>query len=69
LESQAQQSGSQPQSGGDVIVAVDGHDITGVDDLASYLDTQKKVGDTVTLKINRGGQEMTLDATLAEWPG
>jgi S1-C subfamily serine protease len=68
-ESQAQQSGSEPQSGGDVIVAVDGHDITGVDDLASYLDSQKKVGDTVTLKINRGGQEMTLNATLAEWPG
>jgi S1-C subfamily serine protease len=68
-ESQAQQSGSQPQGGGDVIVAVDGHDITGVDDLASYLDSQKKVGDTVTLKINRGGQEMTLNATLAEWPG
>jgi S1-C subfamily serine protease len=68
-ESQAQRSGSQPQGGGDVIVAVDGHDITGVDDLASYLDSQKKVGDTVTLKVNRGGQEMTLNATLAEWPG
>jgi S1-C subfamily serine protease len=68
-ESEAQRSGSQPQAGGDVIVAVDGHDITGVDDLASYLDTQKKVGDTVTLKVNRGGQEMTLEATLAEWPG
>ena len=47
---------------------MDGHDITGVDDLATYLDTQKKVGDTVTLKVNRGGQEMTLNATLAEWP-
>jgi len=68
-ESQAQRSGSQPQDGGDVIVAVDGHDISSVDELASYLDSQKKVGDTVTLKINRRGQEMTLDATLAEWPG
>jgi S1-C subfamily serine protease len=67
-ESQAQRSGSQPQPGGDVIVAVDGHDITGIDELASYLDTQKKVGDTVTLTVNRGGQEMTLNATLAEWP-
>jgi S1-C subfamily serine protease len=67
-ESQAQRSGSQPQAGGDVIVAVDGHDITGIDDLATYLDTQKKVGDTVTLKVNRGGQELTLNATLAEWP-
>jgi S1-C subfamily serine protease len=67
-ESQAQRSGSQPQAGGDVIVAVDGHDITGIDELATYLDTQKKVGDTITLKVIRGGQEMTLNATLAEWP-
>jgi S1-C subfamily serine protease len=68
-ESQAQQNGGQPQGGGDVIVAVDGHDVTGIDDLATYLDTQKKVGDTVALKVNRGGQESTLNATLAEWPG
>ena len=67
-ESQAARSGSQPLSGGDVIVAVDGHDISSVDELASYLDTQKKVGDTVTLKVIRDRQEMTLDATLAEWP-
>lgn len=67
-ESQAQQSGGQPQGGGDVIVAVDGHNVTGIDDLATYLDTQKKVGDTVALKVNRGGQESTLNATLAEWP-
>ena len=67
-ESQAQRSGSQPQGGGDVIVAVDGHDITGVDDLASYLDSQKKVGDTVTLTVIRGGEKLSLEATLAEWP-
>jgi S1-C subfamily serine protease len=67
-ESQAQRSGSQPQSGGDVIVAVDGHDITSVDELASYLDTQKKVGDTVTLTVSRGGEKLSLEATLAEWP-
>jgi S1-C subfamily serine protease len=67
-ESQAQRSGSQPQPGGDVIVAVDGHDVSTIDDLASYLDTQKKVGDTVTLTVVRGTQRLTLDATLAEWP-
>jgi S1-C subfamily serine protease len=66
---EAQQSGSEPQAGGDVIVAVDGHDMTSIDQLAGYLDTQKKVGDTVTLKVVRDGQEMTLDATLAQWPG
>lgn len=68
-EREAQQSGSQPQGGGDVIVAVDGHDMTSIEGLASYLDAQKKVGDTVTLKVVRDGQEMTLDATLAQWPG
>jgi S1-C subfamily serine protease len=67
-ESEAQRSGSQPQVGGDVIVAVDGHDIAGVDDLASYLDSQKKVGDTVTLTVIRGGEKLSLEATLAEWP-
>jgi S1-C subfamily serine protease len=67
-ESQAQRSGSQPQSGGDVIVAVDGHDITSVDDLATYLDAQKKVGDTVTLTVIRAGEKLSLEATLAEWP-
>ena len=67
-ESEAQRSGSQPQGGGDVIVAVDGHDITSVDELASYLDSQKKVGDTVTLTVIRGGEKLSLEATLAEWP-
>jgi S1-C subfamily serine protease len=67
-ETQAERAGSQPQPGGDVIVAVDGHDITSVDDLATYLDTQKKVGDTVTLTVVRGTQKLSLDATLAEWP-
>ena len=67
-ESEAARSGSQPEGGGDVIVAVDGHDITSVDELASYLDAEKKIGDTLTLKVIRGEQEVTLDVTLAEWP-
>jgi S1-C subfamily serine protease len=67
-ETQAERAGSQPQPGGDVIVAVDGHDISTVDELATYLDTQKKVGDTVTLTVVRGTQKLSLDATLAEWP-
>jgi S1-C subfamily serine protease len=47
---------------------MDGHDITSVDELASYLDIQKKVGDTVTLTVIRGGEKLSLEATLAEWP-
>jgi S1-C subfamily serine protease len=39
-----------------------------VDELASYLDSQKRAGDTVTLDVLRDGQEMVVEATLAEWP-
>jgi len=66
-DSEAAQSSSLP-GGGDVIVAVDGQNVTSVDDLAGYLDAKKQPGDTVTLKIVRGGQEQPIDITLAEWP-
>jgi S1-C subfamily serine protease len=63
----AAQSSSLP-TGGDVIVAVDGQAVTGIGQLADYLDT-KKVGDTVELTIERGGNKSSLKATLAQWPG
>jgi len=53
--------------GGDVILAVDGNDVADVDELASYLDSQKRPGDSVTLDVLRDGQEISVDATLAEW--
>ena len=58
---------SSLRSGGDVILKVDGKDVSSVDQVASYLD-QKKVGDSVTLTILRDGQQTTVNATLAEWP-
>lgn len=66
-EAQAGQSSSVP-SGGDVIVAADGQTVASVEDLAGYLDTQKTPGDTVQLQVVRAGQELSLEATLAEWP-
>ena len=54
--------------GGDVILTVDGKAVTDVDELAGYLDSQKRVGDTVALGVLRNGQETTVTATLAEWP-
>jgi len=54
--------------GGDVILAVDGKTVTDVDELAGYLDTQKRPGDRVTLDVLRNGRETTVEATLAEWP-
>jgi S1-C subfamily serine protease len=55
--------------GGDVIVSVDGEDVKSIDQLATYLDQNKKPGDKVELGIVRDGKEQTVTATLAGWPG
>jgi len=54
--------------GGDVILAVDGKAVTDVDQLADYLDSEKRAGDTVALDVLHNGKESTIEATLAEWP-
>jgi len=66
-ESEANSGESVPR-GGDVIVAVEGHNVESVDELAAYLDGEKKPGDTVSLRIVRDGSEQSVEATLAEWP-
>jgi S1-C subfamily serine protease len=49
-------------------VAVDGQDVSSIDELSGYLDREKKAGDTVSLTLVQDGQESTVEATLAEWP-
>jgi S1-C subfamily serine protease len=66
-ETQAQNDTNLPP-GGDVILAVDGNPVTDVDQLATYLDSQKRAGDTVSLEVLRNGEKITVEATLAEWP-
>jgi S1-C subfamily serine protease len=66
-ENEAARSTAIP-GGGDVITAVDGQTVTSVEDLAGYLDREKAPGDTVELSIVRDGKDLTLKATLAEWP-
>jgi S1-C subfamily serine protease len=66
-EAEAMRSSSL-HSGGDVIVAADGETVASVEELADYLSTQKRPGDTVELQILRDGQELSLEAILAEWP-
>lgn len=60
-------NGSLPP-GGDIILAVEGKAVTDVDELADYLDSQKRAGDTVTLDVLRNGRETRVETTLAEWP-
>ncbi len=39
-----------------------------VPDISSYINSNKKVGDTVTLTILRGGSQMNVTMTLGTWP-
>jgi S1-C subfamily serine protease len=61
-------SSSTVRSGGDVILAADGKEVSSLDQLAGYLDENKKPGDTVELTVVRDGQQMSVQVTLAEWP-
>jgi S1-C subfamily serine protease len=54
--------------GGDIITAVDGHNVIKIEDLISYLEEQKKVGDKITLTIYRNGQFLDLKISLQERP-
>jgi S1-C subfamily serine protease len=53
---------------GDIIIAADGHNITTSDDLVSYLDQHKSVGDNLTLTVYRNGHAIHLKTTLAARP-
>ena len=54
--------------GGDIITAVDGHNVIKIEDFISYLEEQKKVGDKITLTIYRNGQFLDLEIILQERP-
>jgi S1-C subfamily serine protease len=53
---------------GDIITAVDGHKVARIDDLASYIDQHKSVGDNITLTVYRNGHETNLKTILTARP-
>ncbi|HSA75171.1 MAG TPA: trypsin-like peptidase domain-containing protein [Candidatus Nitrosocosmicus sp.] len=53
----------------DIITEIDGKPVSRIDDIISYLDINKKVGDKITLTVNRTGQIIDLVATLDARPG
>ena len=61
-------SGQQVNVGGDVITAIDGQPVNGMDDLISYLFSNTQVGQKVSLTILRDGQQTKVDVTLAARP-
>jgi len=53
---------------GDVILAINGQQIQNESDLARIIN-QFRPGDTITLTVQRDGQRLSLQATLAQQPG
>ena len=67
-QSQATVNGRQITTGGDVIIAVDGQPVTGMDDVIDYLFNNKQPGDKMTLTVLRNGQQKDIQLTLGERP-
>ncbi len=54
--------------GGDVLLAVDGHDVKSIGDLKSYLEDHYRVGDRVSVRYLHGTSQRTVSVTLAREP-
>jgi 2-alkenal reductase len=67
-QSQATINGDQVTIGGDVITAVDGHSVTGMDGVIAYLFNNKRPGDQITLTVLRNGQQKDIQVTLGQRP-
>ena len=55
-------------SGGDLIVAIDGHEVHTFDDMLSYLITNKGPGDSVVLQVLRGEEKVDVTLVLGSRP-
>ena len=56
------------QSGGDLIVAIDGRPVHSFDEMLAYLITNKGPGDTVILTVLRGDEKVDISLTLDKRP-
>ena len=65
---QGDRYGQQQIIGKDILIKVDNVSITRIDDVISYLDINKKVGDKINMTVNRNGQILDLTATLTSRP-
>ena len=61
-------NGRDVDVGGDVILKIDNRDVSKIDDILSYLESQKHVGDKVHLTVLRDNAIKELDLILGERP-
>jgi S1-C subfamily serine protease len=60
---------SNTQKVGDIITGIDGRHMRSLDDLITYIDLHKSIGDNVMLTVNRHGQILNLNLVLQARPG
>jgi S1-C subfamily serine protease len=53
---------------GDIITGIDGHSLRSIDDLITYIDVHKSVGNSIVLTVNRHGQIINMNAVLQARP-
>jgi S1-C subfamily serine protease len=68
LQGVTQDEFSNTQHVGDIITGIDGHSLRSIDDLISYIDVHKSVGDNVVLTVNRHDQIMNMNVVLQTRP-
>ena len=61
-------NGREINTGGDIILKIDNREVTKIDDILAYLESQKQVGDSVHLTIQRDNVISELDLVLGERP-
>jgi S1-C subfamily serine protease len=59
---------SNTQKIGDIITGIDGRHMRSIDDLISYVDLHKSIGNNVMLTVNRHGQILNLNMALETRP-
>jgi 2-alkenal reductase len=63
------QNGSVDVGSADIITAINGEPLNGMDTLIAYLAANTRPGDMVSLTILRGGEQVKVDLTLTGRPG
>ena len=68
LQGITQNNSSNTQKIGDIITGIDGRHLRSIDDLITYIDLHKSIGDNVGLTVNRHGLMMNLNLVLQARP-
>ena len=61
-------NGREINTGGDIILKIDNREVTKINDILAYLESQKQVGDKVHFMIQRDNSIRELDLVLGERP-